>query len=86
MKSIIEEIYLNKQCEEDTEETENYRKIHKEVEEVIERIKILLPQAQKEHINKLYNLMCSLGNERGLYAYKQGFKEGVLIAFETFNS
>ena len=41
--------------------------IHKEVEEVIERIKILLPQAQKEQINKLYNLMCSLGNERGLY-------------------
>lgn len=86
MKSVIEEIYLNKQCNEDAEETENYRKIHKEVEEVIGRIKILLPQAQKEQVNKLYNLMCSLGNEQGLSAYKQGFKEGVLLASETFNS
>lgn len=85
MKSVIEEIYLNKRDNEDIEETEEYWKIHKEVEEVIELIKTLLPQAQKEQVNKLYNLMCSLGNERSISAYKQGFKEGMLLASETFN-
>lgn len=85
MKSVIEEIYLNKRDNEDIEETEEYWKIHKEVEEVIELIKTLLPQAQKEQVNKLYNLMCSLGNERSLSSYKQGFKEGMLLASETFN-
>lgn len=85
MKSVIEEIYLNKRENEDIEETEEYWKIHKEVEEVIELIKTLLPQAQKEQVSKLYNLMCSLGNECSLSSYKQGFKEGMLLASETFN-
>ncbi|MDE6356141.1 MAG: hypothetical protein K2L67_02755 [Clostridia bacterium] len=85
MKSVIEEIYLNKPDNEDGEKTENYRKIRKEAEEVIERIKAFLPDGQKEQLAKLYNLMCYLVNEQGLAAYKQGFKEGVLLAYETFN-
>ena len=86
MKSVIEEIYLNKKDGNYAEETENYWKIHKEVEDKVELLKTLLPQAQKEQIEKLYSLMCALGKEQGKSAYKQGFKEGVLLAVETFNN
>ena len=86
MKSVIEEIYLNKKDSAEVEETENYWKIHKEVEDIIELIKTLLPQSQKEQITKLYSLMRSLGKEQNLTAYKQGFKEGVLLITETFNN
>ena len=87
MQSIIEEIYLNKNGQSKRiEESEEYWDIHKEVEDVFEKLKLGLNDKQKAQLDELYSKMCKLGDAQSLTHYKEGFKSGLLLAAETFRN
>jgi len=86
MQSVIDEIYFNKQNNKRIEESEEFWNIHEEVENTVKSLKSSLNNEQTEQILKLYSQMCRLCDERGLSGYRQGFKEGLLIATEAFKN
>ena len=87
MKSIIEEIYLGKRGNHNCiKPSEEYRKIHVELNKHYEDLKNQLSEKQKAMLDELDCKMAELSAEHSITNFIEGFKLGMLIAIETFSA
>lgn len=83
MKSIIEDIYYGKCSSENIKEGEEYWKIHDKCEKIYEVLKKSLNEEQIKILDKLVLQSGGLEGETACTHFQEGFKLGMLIAFEV---
>ena len=85
MKSVIEDIYNGNWSSENFKMSEEYSKINDECDKLYKEIEKHLNEEQRKN---LFDLMIKSGGLEGEAAcshFKEGFKLGMLMAFEVFN-
>jgi len=83
MKTKLEEIYYDNEClAEKIPESEEFKKIHYECDELFGKLNESLNEEQQAMLDKLYYLMGGLESETGITNFKEGFKLGVKLIVE----
>lgn len=84
MKSIIEEIYLGKRGGlSSIKPSEEYNQICEKVIKHYEDLENQLSEKQRAMLEELNCVMGELSAENSMTNFKEGFKLGILIAFES---
>ena len=84
MKSVIEDIYNGNWSTENFKTSEEYCKISDECDKLYKEISKHLNEEQRENLFNLVIKNGGLEGETGCTHFKEGFKLGMLIAFEVF--
>ena len=83
MKSIIEELYYGNWSVENLKTSEEYRKICDECDKLQKEIEKHLNEEQRKNLFDLVLKTGGLEGEAACSHFKEGFKMGLLIAFEA---
>ena len=85
MKSVLRDIYHGDQKNiENFKESKEYWEVHKQYEELYEKLEEGLSEEQKKVLDDLFIMSGGLESEAGCTWFKEGFKMGLLIAVEVF--
>ena len=85
MKSVLRDIYHGDQSNvENFKESEEYWAVHKQYEELYEKLEQGLNDQQKKILDDLFIMSGGLESEASCTWFKEGFKMGMLIAVEVF--
>jgi len=84
MQKVIEEILDGEKFRtENITRSEEYKKQLKQVDKVYQKFLGALSNEQKIMLEELYNELLGLEAEQSKHSYMQGFKLGMLAAFEV---
>ena len=86
MKSVLRDIYHGEQRNiENFEESKEYWEVHKQYDELYEKLLQGLNEEQKKILDDLFVMSGGLESEASCTWFKEGFKMGLLIALEVLH-
>ncbi len=85
MNSMMEKIYFGDlRCEEKMMKDERVKESNQQFATVYESFDDVLNEKQKKKLSELYDEICNMETEIGLYFFKDGFAVGIRLGMEVY--